>query len=98
MREDFRKDYQFFIDKWGIDAQMLMAVEEMSELTKELCKLNRFKDNNEKSKEIINNIKEEIADVINMAEQLEYYFGEQDIEKIRKEKIERTLKRIEGGK
>ena len=98
MREDFIKDYQFFIEKWGIESQMLMAVEEMSELTKELCKFNRYKADKEKSKEILDNIKEEIADVLNMAEQLEYYFGEEEIEKIRKQKIERTLKRIKGGK
>lgn len=98
MREDFIKDYQFFIDKWGIDSQMLMAMEEMSELTKELCKLRRYKSDKEKSKEIIDDIKEEIADVLNMAEQLEYYFGEKEIENIRKQKIERTLKKIKGGK
>ena len=98
MREEFIKDYQFFIEKCGIESQMLMAVEEMSELTKELCKFNRYKTDKEKSKQILDNIKEEIADVLNMAEQLEYYFGEEEIEKIRKQKIERTLKRIKGGK
>lgn len=98
MRQDFVKDYEFFINKWGIDSQMLMAIEEMSELTKELCKLRRYENDKEKVKDITENIKEEIADVLNMAEQLEYYFGEEEIERIRKQKIERTLKKIKGGK
>ena len=96
MREDFIKDYQLFIDTWGIDAQILMAVEEMSELTKELCKYKRCTITNKE--EVVEHMKEEIADVLNMTEQLEYYFGAEEIENIRKQKIERTLKRIKGGK
>lgn len=90
MREDFKEVYQMFIDNYGIDSQILMCIEEMSELTKELCKINRYV-GTDKEGQIIENIREEIADVLNMAEQLEYYYGEEEIEKIRKSKIDRFL-------
>lgn len=93
MREDFFDYYKMFIDKYGMDAQRLMCIEEMSELTKELCKLERFK-GTIKEEEINNSIREEIADVLNMAEQLEYFYGEEIIEKIRLEKIKRQIDRM----
>lgn len=51
------------IQTYGIDAQLDMCVEEMSELTKEICKKKRGKNNR-------NQIAEEIADVEIMLEQL----------------------------
>lgn len=51
------------IERWGMDAQMWMVVEEMSELMKEICKARRGKDNKE-------DIADEIADVTIMLEQL----------------------------
>lgn len=86
MRDDFVDAYKFFIDELVINSQMLMCIEEMSELTKELCKLDRYKGTN-KEQEILANIREEIADVLNMTEQLEYYYGSDEIEKIRLEKL-----------
>ena len=101
MRKDFEDAYRKFLDAWGQESQERMAIEEMSELTKELCKKIRltrddFSENNEKKLEkTVKNIKEEIADVLNMAEQLEIYYGTEEIEKIREEKIKRTLKYLE---
>lgn len=97
MRDDFREGYKKFLDAWGQESQERMAIEEMSELTKELCKKIRLmrddfaEMNDERLKETINHCKEEIADVLNMTEQLEIYFGEEEIEKIREEKMRRTL-------
>lgn len=52
------------LDTWGEEAQMLMVVEEMSELMKEILKnVNRRKDN-------VDQIVEETADVEIMLEQL----------------------------
>lgn len=104
MKKEYREAYKKFLDAWGQEAQERMAIEEMSELTKELCKKIRlvrddFSENNEeKLKKTIQNIKEEIADVLNMAEQLQIYFGEEEIDKIRDEKIERTLKLLDEVK
>lgn len=96
MREDFVDYYKFFIDKYGMKAQRLMCIEEMSELTKELCKLERYT-NTEKEDKVINNIREEIADVLNMAEQLEFFYGSEEIEKIRLEKVKRQIDRVNNN-
>ena len=97
MREDFKEGYKKFLDAWGEESQERMAIEEMSELIKELCKKIRlerddFSENNEeKLAKTIKNVKEEIADVLNMAEQLEFFYGAEEIEKIREEKMKRTF-------
>ena len=104
MREDFKKEYEKFLSAWGEESQERMAIEEMSELIKELCKKIRlerddFSENNEeKLAETIKNVKEEIADVLNMAEQLEFYYGTEEIEKIREEKIKRTFELLDEVK
>jgi len=93
MREDFRDVYKKFADKYGVHSQIQQCIEEMGELIKELCKYERYHNNNEqKTSEAIDGIKEELADVINMVEQLQYCFGEDDIENIRTKKIEKCKK------
>lgn len=91
---DKKQAYKLFLDGWGYDAQADITIEEMSELTKALCKYKRHGKENSDD-QIKQNVKEEIADVLNMAEQLAYYFGEEEIEKIRQQKIERALKRLQ---
>ena len=93
MVEKYREHYKSFLDAWGYDAQALMVIEEMSELTKALCKYMRFNKENAPD-EVKENIKEEIADVLNTVEQMQLIFGEKEIEKIRQEKIERTKTKI----
>ena len=57
------------LDVWGKEAQILMVLEEMSELQKEILKnINRGKDN-------IKEIAEETADVFIMLEQLVNIYG-----------------------
>lgn len=88
MRKDFIDVYEAFANKYGEQSQRYQCIEEMSELIKELCKLDRYK-GTDKESQVVENIKEELADVLNMVEQLEYIFGEDDIENIRTQKIER---------
>ena len=95
MEKKFKGAYKKFLETWGVDVQSTMAIEEMSELTKAICKEKRYRDLGGNHEEALNNLIEEIADVLNMAEQLEYVYGEEKIEKIREQKIERTLKKIE---
>lgn len=90
MRNDFVEVYDKVLRTWGVDSQNRMCIEEMSELTKELCKIERYV-GTDKESEILRNIREEIADVLNMVEQLERFYGEEEIESIRKEKIDRLL-------
>ena len=71
-----QKTYTNALHKWGMEAQVFMAVEEMAELTKELCKVRRGKEDKA-------GLIDEIADVKIMLEQLQFMFGieKQDIEK-----------------
>lgn len=66
-----RSVYEVAIDRYGIEAQLRMVIEEMSELTKELCKFFRGKDN-------LDDIADETADVAIMLEQLQLIFGIND--------------------
>ena len=82
--------YKKAIQKYGIKLQTIKAIEELSELQKELCKAIVGNGNNE-------NISEEIADVQIMIEQIKIMWGitYEKIEYIKKEKIERLKKRLE---
>ncbi len=74
--------------KYGIDAQVQMCIEEMSELTKELCKW--FRDKGD-----INHISEEIADVEIMLEQMKQFFNLQDdVERYKTFKLGRLEERL----
>lgn len=74
---------------YGIDSQSLIAIEEMSELIKELCKDQRGYDRN---KDII----EELADVSIMLEQLiTLYDCEKEVSDMIDYKVNRQLRRME---
>lgn len=80
--------YKNAIEKYGANHQMMMCIEEMSELTKELCKNMRGKNNRE-------NIAEEIADVTIMLEQMKILFQcDIDVCWWMKEKLDRLERRI----
>ena len=98
MNQEFKDFCQLALDIWGEDAQIRMCIEEMSELTKELCKYMRTlrNENVDTSKldKIKENIIEETADVLNCVEQMSLMFGEEKVCEVRKHKIERCLKEI----
>ena len=76
------------IETFGPEHQQLVAIEEMSELQKELCKRYRGFENHE-------HIAEEIADVEIVLEQLMMMFQCKDeVRKTRAEKVERLWGRI----
>ena len=91
MTEKFKEYYQTFIETWGVEKQSTVAIEEMSELTKAICKLKRKLELGENTNKTLSNLKEEIGDVLNMVEQLEFVYGIEEIEKNRQEKMERIL-------
>ena len=82
--------YKKAIDLYGEKAQKLMAIEEMSELTKEICKDFRGQLDRE-------HLIEEIADVTITIDQmmLMYKISRFEIEQIRKRKMERLKERLE---
>ena len=88
--------YHQLFEKYGAK-QIVVAIEELSELQKELCKVLRYKNVNN-----IEHIKEEIADVSIMLDQLVYYFkiDKEELLKIQTEKLNRTKNKClkKGGK
>lgn len=85
------------IETYGVEPQLWVTVEEMSELTKEICKYIRNKNNGK----CINydNITTEIADVHIMLLQLQQIFGIDDgtLEREVDFKIDRLKKRLNGN-
>ena len=81
--------YTYLINKFGKKEQITVAIEELSELQKELCKHLRYF-----GKIDVEHISEEMADVEIMLEQLKVMLNNSvDVEYRKKEKIQRTVKR-----
>ena len=79
------KIYEKAIKKWGNTAQILVAMEEMSELTKVLLKHLRHP----KNEEYFKKISEEMVDVEIMINQLKVMFPNNNIEEIKNIKLAR---------
>lgn len=75
------------VETFDVEHQLDIAIEEMSELTKEICKLKRYG----AKPEILVNITEEMADVYIMLRQMELYFKNA---KFVDDVIENKLKRL----
>lgn len=88
-KERVNECYNLFLKTYGENSQLNMAIEEMSELTKEICKIIRGKGN-------IENLTSEIADVEITIEQLKMMFNieQLDIDKIKDFKIQRAVANI----
>lgn len=86
--------YKKLIQTYG-QTQMIVAIEELSELQKEICKSFRCKDKNQP----INSIIEEMADVYIMLEQMKLYYNVSDEEVVHtiENKNKRTRERLAGG-
>lgn len=80
--------YVKLIEKYK-DKQLIVAIEELSELQKELCKTLRGNINKE-------NIIEELADVYIMLDQIKIYFSitYNEVKEMIDKKIERTKERL----
>lgn len=81
--------YEKLLDKYG-DKQLIVAIEELSELQKEICKYLRNRQIEKK------NIIEEIADVEIMLEQIKLYFNfdQKIIDAVKEIKLVRTKERM----
>jgi len=86
------------VKKWGVDSQVFMAVEEMAELTKALVKMRRqdYQWGNPLLEPARENLKEEVADVELMLEQIKYMFEIHDISDIKEKKLLRLERLLEG--
>lgn len=82
-------------EKLGLDNRMMQCLEEMSELTKALCKWKRYYSSDltlrQNIYQIRENVIEEIADTEYCLEQLKYLLGVKGkVEQIKEEKLKRT--------
>jgi hypothetical protein len=85
------KLYRIALSTYGAEAQTLMAMEEMAELQKELCKHARGRENRAQ-------IAEEIADVQIMLEQMAMLHDCAGlVEGYKAQKLERLEKRLREG-
>lgn len=80
------------IGTYGVMAQTDMMIEEMSELTKALLKHRRAVRSSNTDEDTIGAIREEMADVSIVLDQMELLYG--DYSEYRKTKLERLAKRI----
>ena len=80
--------YAMALDKFGADKQQVVAIEEMSELQKEICKAIRGEVN-------LLHLAEEVADVTIMLEQIRLMFDiNYEVCTIMDTKVERLQRRI----
>lgn len=89
-----RELYERAIAKWGVDAQVAMAVEECAELIVTLQHLNR------RLKEVEpKELTDEVADVLVMLEQLQVMFGISgyDLYAAKMAKLSRLKERLDDG-
>lgn len=97
MDERERRDIMLrAIHRYGEAAQIDMAVEEMAELTKALCKVKRATPGATTTAAIANVI-EEIADVQIMLDQLRLIFA-RNTDEVEEDKLRRLLSRINSWK
>ncbi len=90
--------YKILLETFGEQVQLDFAIEEMAELTKAICKYKRKISSGDEGEiqSAINNMQEEIADVMVNMDQLCFMYGKQEIENIKKQKIERALNRAKA--
>lgn len=95
MDERDRRDIMLrAIHRYGEAAQIDMAVEEMAELTKAICKIKRAQAGCEVTA-AIGNVVEEMADVQIMLDQLRIIFH-RSTEEVEEAKLERLKNRLDG--
>lgn len=84
------------LSKWGLENQLLVAIEEMSEVQKAITKLVRASEDDHE--DALNNLVEEIADATIMLEQLRYIYAiEDEVAAMMDNKIFRLEARLSNG-
>lgn len=91
MNEDIKKIADFY----GYENQSYILIEEMAELTQAIIKMYRKRWLTDNVEEEIRHIKEEIADVEICLDQIKYLLEVDDLDEIKRYKIERQKRRME---
>lgn len=85
---DKNQIYWAAFDKWGLLIQLVVALEELSECQKEICKMLRGKGNSE-------HLAEEIADARICLEQVCLFYGlEDEVARQKEAKLQRLRERV----
>lgn len=79
---------RLILNTWGEKLQLATAIEEMAELTAVLGRILRGRDTD------IEHLRDEIADVMIMVEQLRFMYGPEQVDERRRLKILRLLDRL----
>lgn len=89
--------YKGAVEKWGMDAQVNMAIEEMAELISALQHYRRQETWGHKA--TIDDIADEVADVEIMMEQLRFMFGIDSLKlfQIKEKKLNRVKELLNNG-
>ena len=95
MEKKNQNPYENFMKTFGDDYIMRISIEELSELTKAICKyMRKTEDVDTEEKELREKILDGIADIEICIEELAYMFdGFDEINKIKEEKIEKGAQR-----
>ncbi|MCM1318766.1 MAG: hypothetical protein NC217_00055 [Muribaculaceae bacterium] len=88
--KEFEDTIHRAVSTYGKEAQTQMLFEEMSELQNAICKHNRGRDT-------ADHVCEEIADVMIMALQMAFIYGEKEVEKWAQLKMLRLYNNLKGG-
>ena len=88
----YQKYYDEFIKINGVEKEIILCIEEMSELTKAVSKFLRYR-GSDKENTIKDNIVEEIADVLNTCEQMQNIFGVDKVNAVREQKFKRYFEK-----
>lgn len=93
MSEELRELLWCIVRNYTFGQQREIFVEECAEAIQAAQKLKRANGTADYEKSI-NHLREEVADVLIMAEQMRYFLGEEKTDAIIKEKLVRQIKRI----
>lgn len=93
MSEELRELLWGIVRNYTFGQQREIFVEECAEAIQAAQKCKRA-NSVENYSEALDHLREEVADVLIMAEQMRYYLGEEKTDAIIKEKLERQIKRI----
>ena len=96
---DERQLYKEAIEQFGAANQVVVAMEEASELVQALAKIIRYSDDEQELEKLRDHIAEEMADVLIMCNQLGIIFNiESEVVTWMDKKLDRLAKRLEEEK
>ncbi|MBQ5317475.1 MAG: hypothetical protein J6K17_00075 [Oscillospiraceae bacterium] len=93
MSEELRELLWYIVSNYTFGQQREIFVEKCAEAIQAAQKLKRANGTADYEK-AISHLREEVADVLIMAEQMRYFLGEEKVDGIIKSKLERQIERI----